>query len=580
MKRIIDMMAIAAGPYRPQWQRTVRITIAGAMLNGLAIVLLLPLVRALIDGDQTTVFWLLAALVVVLVAESVVRVGELGFAYHLYPQVMEDARLRLGEHLRRIPAEELGRRRSGDLSVVLTSDVTNSLMAVSDVASSFLRLVILPLGLLAALAVIDWRLPLGALVGAAIAGLALARQNATMATGQRAVNEADAETADRVVEYVQGLPVLKAAGQVGEHSERLVQAMENQGRALNETLTRMSSSLTGAAIGANLAVAGIVAVGVILALGGSLTPAVVAAVVVAAAGLAEPLARAASMSAVFEVAEASLERINGVLAIEPLPVPATPATITAHDITLDRVTFSYRDATTPAVENVSLTLRAGSLTALVGPSGGGKTTVTRLITRYADPQAGSVRIGGVDLRDVEQRELMRHIAVVFQDVYLFDTTIAENVAMARPDASRADVLAALHAANCGPLLDRLPEGADTRVGEVGGQLSGGERQRVAIARALLKNAPIVLLDEPTSALDTESEVAVQEAIDRLVADRTVLVVAHRLSTVVAADQIVVLDGGHVVETGSHASLLAAHGRYAAMWAAQTRGRSWTLTASA
>lgn len=298
---------------------------------------------------------------------------------------------------------------------------------------------------------------------------------------------------------------------------------------------------------------------------------------VAAAGLADPIARAGAMTAVFEMAQAGMERIDDLLAVPPLPVPADPRRLSAFDVTFDDVSFTYRDAAAPALHGVSLTAPAGSLTALVGPSGGGKTTATRLITRWADPQHGAVRIGGVDLREVDPTELMRHIAVVFQDVHLFDTTIAENVAMARPSAGPAEVAAALDAANCGPLLARLPRGADTRVGEVGGMLSGGERQRVAIARALLKDAPIVLLDEPTSALDTESEVAVQQAIDRLVADRTVLVIAHRLSTVAAADRIVVLDGGRVVETGDHAGLLDAGGRYAAMWAAQTRARHWTLT---
>ena len=576
MRRIIQMMGTAAGPFRPQWDRTVRITVLAALANGLALVLLLPLVVALLNGDHQAGLWLLVSLGVQLVLESVLRIGELGFSYHLFPDLMGDMRLRLGEQLRRIPAEELARRRAGGLSTVLNQDVTMSLLAVSEVASQFLRLVVIPIAFVVALAVIDWRLLLGTLLGAAVAGFFLARQNAALAKSQREVGEADAETADRIVEYVQGLPVLKAAGQVGERSERLVNALHHQGTALRASIDQATFALTGGAIGANLAVAGVVAVGAALALGGELSPAMVAAVVVAAAGLAEPLARAAALTSVFEAAGAAMNRIDEVLAIEPLPIPAEPATITGHDITFDDVTFGYRGATAPAVRDVSLRLRAGTLTAFVGPSGSGKTTITRLVSRFADPQQGRVLIGDTDIRDVTERELMRHIAVVFQDVHLFDTTIFDNVAMARPDATEAEVAAALEAANCGELLARLPLGAQTRVGEIGNQLSGGERQRVAIARALLKDAPIVLLDEPTSALDTESEVMVQEAIDRLVANKTVVVIAHRLSTVVAADQIVVLEEGRVAEIGDHASLLDAEGRYAKMWAAQTRARGWTL----
>lgn len=578
MRRIIELMGATAGSYRPQWSRSVRLTVLGALLNGVALVLLLPLVTALLRGDHATCAWLLVALGVLLIVESAVRVGELGFAYNLYPELMESIRLRLGQHLRRIPSEELARRRSGGLATVLNQDVTTGLLSVSDVASTFLRLIVIPLVFVISLLVIDWRLLFGAVLGGVIAALCLARQNALLGRSQREVGRADAETADRIVEYVQGLPVLKAAGQVGERSERLVGAMHAQGRALRASIDTATFALTGAAIGANLAVAGVVAVAAALVLEGELTAVTTAAVVVAVAGLAEPLARAAALTAVFEASEAAMERVDDVLAIPPLPVPADPGTIEGFEVRLEGVTFSYRDATTPALADVDVVLKEGTFTAFVGPSGGGKTTLTRMITRFADPQHGRVLIGGTDIREVGEAELMRHLAVVFQDVHLFDASILENVAMARPEASQAEVLAALEAANCGELIARLPDGVHTRAGEVGNQLSGGERQRVAIARALLKDAPIVLLDEPTSALDTESEVMVQEAIDRLVESKTVAVIAHRLSTVVAADQIVVLDGGRVVEVGTHESLLEAGGRYASMWAAQTRARGWTVTA--
>jgi ATP-binding cassette subfamily B protein len=185
----------------------------------------------------------------------------------------------------------------------------------------------------------------------------------------------------------------------------------------------------------------------------------------------------------------------------------------------------------------------------------------------------------VDLRTVDPGEIYRHVSVVFQDVYLFDDTIRANIAMGRPGATDAEVEAAARAANVHAFVERLPHGYETRVGEIGGALSGGERQRISIARAILKDAPIVLLDEPTAALDAESEVAVQQAIDALVADRTVIVIAHRLSTVVGADQILVLAVGRIAERGRHAELLAAGGRYARMWEAQTRARHWRVGAA-
>ena len=194
--------------------------------------------------------------------------------------------------------------------------------------------------------------------------------------------------------------------------------------------------------------------------------------------------------------------------------------------------------------------------------------------RHADPQAGRVAIGGVDVRAIPQERLNALVSVVFQDVYLFDDSILANIRMARPDATGEEVEAAARAAHCHEFIARLPEGYATRVGDIGGRLSGGERQRISIARAMLKNAPIVILDEPTAALDTESEIAVQAAIDALVRDRTVIVIAHRLSTITAADQILVIDGGQLVEAGRHGELLARAGRYARMWQAQQASKNW------
>ena len=192
----------------------------------------------------------------------------------------------------------------------------------------------------------------------------------------------------------------------------------------------------------------------------------------------------------------------------------------------------------------------------------------------SDVQAGAIRIGDIDIRQVKPADLMRSLSVVFQDVYLFDDTIFNNIRMAKSGATDTEIAATAQAANCHDFITRLPQGYDTRIGDIGGALSGGERQRLSIARAMLKDAPIVLLDEPTSALDTESEVAVQEAINRLVVDKTVIVIAHRLSTIVGADLILVLEGGQVTERGSHRELLAQSGRYAAMWAIQQQSQIW------
>jgi ATP-binding cassette subfamily B protein len=201
-----------------------------------------------------------------------------------------------------------------------------------------------------------------------------------------------------------------------------------------------------------------------------------------------------------------------------------------------------------------------------------------MIMRYADPQSGTIKIGGVNIKNMTPEDLMKNISVVFQDVYLFDDTIINNIRMANPNATDKEVEDAANSAYCHEFISRLPQGYETKVGDIGGSLSGGEKQRISIARAILKNAPIVILDEPTAALDTESEVAVQRAIDKLVEDKTVIVIAHRLSTIAGADTILVVDNGQIVESGTHDKLVKENGRYFSMYSAQQRIKDWHIDA--
>ena len=277
----------------------------------------------------------------------------------------------------------------------------------------------------------------------------------------------------------------------------------------------------------------------------------------------QPFKRATRTNLALQHALASARRL-----FEALDAPndvvdrpgARPIAGFTRDILFERVSFAYGDGERVLAE-VDLQLRSGSVTALVGPSGAGKSTLAALLPRFMDPTAGRVTIDGTDLRDVRLASLRAHIGLVTQDVVLFDDTVRRNVAYGRPEVKETDVRGALAAANALAFVDALPDGLDTRVGEGGARLSGGQRQRLAIARALLKDPPILVLDEATSALDAESERAVQEALERLMSGRTVLVIAHRLSTVRRADQLAVLDAGRVVERGRHADLLAAGGLY-------------------
>lgn len=580
MRRILRLMMLSAGSYRRQYRRTLTASLLGSVAQAVAYACLVPLLHELtrtpVDtGGAWTWFAVFAGAYLV---ELAFRLYELRFQYSHWADVLADVRLRLGEKLRTMPQLELERRAAGDLTTVVGGNTANATMGVSTIGLLFTQLVTVPVVLGLVIVLADWRLALVLAVCVPFALPFVRRLQRSSGAGFRAIDAGDAAAAARIVEYVQALPVLKATGQAGASSHRLTTALRAQAEAMETMQRRVTWPGIVASGAAQIALVAMVAAGAALVLDLRMSAALLLGVVAGAVRLAEPVATASSLAAVFEMTDSALERVGQVMESEPLPVGARGARIAGHDIAFEDVTFGYT-ADKPTVRDIAFTARAGSMTALVGPSGSGKTTVTRLLTRFADPQSGTVRIGGADLRDLDPAEIYRHVSVVFQDVYLFDDTIRANIAMARPGASDAEVAAAAAAAHVDGFIDRLPHGYETRVGEIGGALSGGERQRISIARAILKDAPIVLLDEPTAALDTESEVTVQQAIDALVRDRTVLVIAHRLSTVAGADQILVLDGGRIAERGRHAELLAAGGRYARMWAAQTASRRWRVPAA-
>lgn len=275
-------------------------------------------------------------------------------------------------------------------------------------------------------------------------------------------------------------------------------------------------------------------------------------------------------------ADEAVGRLDEILGQKPMEESNVQKRPVNANISFDHVTFTYPGADRPALDNVSFSVRSGQVTALVGPSGGGKTTAASLIPRFWDTDSGTVAIGGVNVRKMNTEDLMSQVAFVFQDTRLFKESLLENIRAARPEATRDEVLSAAHAAQCDDILQKLPQGLDTVVGTKGIYLSGGEQQRIALARAILKNAPIVVLDEATAFADPENEHQIQKAFEVLTKNKTVLMIAHRLSTVQNADSIIVLSEGKIVEQGSHESLLALRGVYTAMWEDYQRSARWKV----
>lgn len=263
---------------------------------------------------------------------------------------------------------------------------------------------------------------------------------------------------------------------------------------------------------------------------------------------------------------AALERLGRINRIEPLPIPHVPATPADDSVEFDHVGFSYGN--TPVLRDITFRMKPGTMTALVGASGAGKSTIANLLCRFWDVEKGNVRIGGVDVRNMSEETLWRHVSIVFQNVHLFSDTVAANIRLGKPEASDEEVRAAAKAAGCHEFIMELPQGYDTILADGGNNLSGGQRQRLSIARTILKNTPIIILDEATASVDLENERHIQNAIATLTKEKTVLLIAHRLSTVVAADQILVVQGGAVRESGTHEELLRLNGVYNALWRAQ------------
>ncbi|SDH09877.1 ATP-binding cassette, subfamily B [Sinosporangium album] len=380
---------------------------------------------------------------------------------------------------------------------------------------------------------------------------------------------ADTRISAASVEYADGIQVVKTFGTGGRVLRRFDDAVDEHTQAFAAWVAEVRhSSAASRLFGSEMAVlTAVMAAGLAFVSQGSLAVADLVPFLVVAVGMPNSILPAVTASQGVRKGRMGAANIERLLSRPPLPEPERPQKPQGHGVEFDQVSFSY-DGVTNAVEDVSAVCPPGTVTAIVGPSGAGKTTLTSLLPRFYDVTAGAIRIGGVDVRSIPSADLLGSMSLVFQDVALLRDSVAENIRIGRPDADDAEVRRAAVAAHIHDVIERLPGGYDTLLDGGGGSLSGGERQRLTIARAILSGAPVVVLDEATAALDADSESAVQEALATLAVGKTVIVIAHRLHTIVGADQILVFDNGRLVERGPHDELLAREGLYARMWAAQ------------
>ena len=561
------MIAILLRVLGPEYARSMRRTVAlmtiTAIAEGLLYGLLVPVLRALL-GDAPGDAWpWLAAFGAAVAGYAVLRYLSDLSGMRVGTTMLRGMYHRLGDHLARLPIGWYSAGRVGEVSVLASRGLLAAMGVAAHLLAPFISALVTPLTIVVVLLAVNWQLGLAALVAAPVVAVIQLRTARSTVVSDAERHERDNEATARVIEFLQAQPVLRAGGRTDERFQLLDDSLREVERASRRTVLSALPGAVGLAFTVQAMFTGVLVLGAFLALGGNIGVAEVLVSLVLAARCADPLLSLSDVGGKLRGARAELVRLETVLRTEPLPEPAEPVVPVSHDLEFDSVTFGHGDRT--VFDGVSLSIPEGQRLAVVGPSGAGKSTLLQLVARFYDVAEGAVRLGGVDVRAIDTEVLMANLAIVFQDVYLFDGTIEENVRLGRPNATDAEVRAAATAAQLDEVIERLPSGWATIVGEGGTLLSGGERQRVSIARALLKDAPVVLLDEVTSALDPVNEAAVHEGIERLMAGRTVILVAHRMRTVQRADRVVFLDGGRIVEEGTHDELLHRQGRYATFW---------------
>lgn len=557
------LLHVLGDEYARRIRRTMALMATTAVVEGLSYALLIPVLRALLGGTPGDVWPWLTAFGAAVAVYGVLRYTSDLSGFRVGTTLLSGMYQRLGDQLARLPIGWYRTARLGEISGLASHGVLQAMSAIAHLLAPFISACVTPLTIVVVMLCFNWQLGLAALAAVPIVAAIQIWTGRALAADDAERTERDHEASGRVIEYLQAQPVLRAGGRTAQRFRLLDDALADLQRASRRSAVSALPGVVGLTLAVQATFTVLLALGAALALGGDVGTAEILAILVLAARCADPLLSLSGIGGQLRAARTVLTALDTVLRTEPLPEAREPVQPVGHGLEFDSATFRHGDRR--VLDNVSLSVPEGQRLAVVGPSGAGKSTLLHLLARFYDVDAGAVRVGGADVRAIGTDALLARIAIVFQDVYLFDGTIEENVRLGRPGADDADVRAAATAARLDEVVERLPDGWATNVGEGGARLSGGERQRVSIARALLKDAPIVLLDEVTSALDPTNEVAVHEGIERLMAGRTVVMVAHRMRTVRRADRVVFLDGGRIVEQGSHDELLRDGGRYAGFW---------------
>jgi ATP-binding cassette subfamily B protein len=509
-------------------------------------------------------------------------VGRILFKYLVYRfqsatgyAVIAKQRIVIGDRLRRVPMGFFNQNSLGEITATVTNDLNFLEMYAMHILDKVANGLISVLVMSVFIFLFDWRMGLIFLAGLFAALFFYQVMQKRMIAASAKQKQAQAEVVAATLEYVQGIEVIKAFNLTEEQARRTEEAF----RMHSETAYNIDKSFIPLysmySICFKVACGVILVLAPLLAAAGELSFVKMLTAVIATFTLYTPMELMGSMTSMIRLMDASLNRVEQVKSVPLIDEGTESQPLSSYDVAFKNVGFSY-DGTEQVIHDLSFHIPQRTMTAIVGASGCGKTTVTRLIARFWDVQSGSIEVGGVNVKDMSCDGLLRNISMVFQNVYLFNDTIEANIKFGNPNATREQVVEAAKKACCHDFIAELPDGYATMVGEGGANLSGGEQQRISIARAILKDAPIVLLDEATASVDPENENHIQMAINALVKNKTLVVIAHRLSTVRNADQILVMEAGRLVERGTHTELLARPGTYRHFWQIRQNARNWRI----
>ena len=528
----------------------------------------------LTDGSPLPGVWLPIALTVLFAVLSfVTHLQQYRATYGLVYGEVKATRLRLAERLRKLPLGYFGKRDLADLTETLMGDVNRMEHVWSHVLGYLYGAYISTAVIAVCLLVYDWRLAIACLWGVPVAFALLFGSRRFASRAAERTKAAGIRVSDGIQEALENVREIRATNQEERYLAGLNRKIDEHEKIMIRGELGTGVFVNAASVIMRLGVATTILVGAQSILAGRIDFMLLFLFLLVITRAYAPFDQSLALIAEMFVSQVSADRMNEIYET-PIAEGSETFAPKGHDIVFDHVSFAYDQK--DVLRDVSFTAKEGEVTALVGPSGSGKSTCARLAARLWDVTKGSIRVGGVDIATIDPEVLLRDYSMVFQDVVLFDDTVMENIRLGKRGASDEEVRAAAQAANCEEFVRRLPKGYDTPIGENGARLSGGERQRISIARALLKDAPIVLLDEATASLDVENETKVQEALSRLLAGKTVLVIAHRMRTVEAADKIVVLADGKVAEQGSPSELMAKRGLFYRMVELQRQSASWKL----